>query len=64
MLELTHRDLVTLASMLCDYATIENCLAPDEVDIIIKIAVQANFPQDSIERLWRIHADAVATLEQ
>jgi hypothetical protein len=63
MLELTHRDLVTLASMLCDYATIENCLAPDEVDIIIKIAVQANFPQDSIERLWRIHADAVATLE-
>lgn len=63
MLELTHRDLVTLASMLCDYATIENCLAPDEVDIVIKIAVQANFPQDSIERLWRIHADAVATLE-
>jgi hypothetical protein len=49
--------------MLCDYATIENCLAPDEVDIVIKIAVRANFPQDSIERLWRIHADAVATLE-
>ena len=64
MLELTHRDLITLTSMLCDYATMESCLAPDEVDIVIKIAVQANFPQDSIERLWRIHADAVATLEQ
>jgi hypothetical protein len=63
MQNLTIHETRLLASMLCDYATIENCLAPDEVDIIIKIAVNAGFPQDTIEALWRVHSASVATLE-
>jgi len=62
-MQLDQTEIRTLASMLCDYAQMEMCLAPDEVDIVIKVAVQANFPQDSIERLWRIHAEAVANLD-
>jgi hypothetical protein len=52
-----------LASILCDYATIENCLAPHELDLIIKVAINADFPQDTIEALWRVHSQAVADLE-
>ena len=61
-MQLDQTETRTLAAMLCDYATIENCLAPDELDVVIKVAVAANFPQDSIELLWRIHSAAVATL--
>jgi hypothetical protein len=62
-MQLDQTETRTLASMLCDYAQMETCLAPDEVDIVIKVAVQANFPQDTIEALWRIHAESMATLE-
>lgn len=62
-MQLTFIELRTLAAMLCDYATIENCLAPDELDIVIKVAVSANFPQNSIEHLARIRANAIADLD-
>ncbi len=62
-MQLNETETRILASMLCDYAQCEMCLAPDELDIVIKIAVQANFPQDSIEALWRLHAESVANLE-
>ena len=62
-MQLNETETRILAAMVCDYATMESCLVPDELDIVIKIAVAANFPQDSIEALWRIHAKAVADLE-
>ena len=61
-MQLDPLEIRTLAAMVCDYATIENCLAPYELDIAIKIAIAANFPQDSIEHLRRIHAQAVDDL--
>lgn len=62
-MQLNPGQIRALASMLCDYATVENCLEPHELDIIIAIAVEANFPQDTIERVWRVHAQALADLE-
>lgn len=62
-MELSKTEIRTLAAMLCDYAQAEMCLAPDELDIVIKIAINANFPQDSIEALWRLHAESLANLE-
>lgn len=62
-MKLSIQETRILASMLCDYAQCEMCLAPHELDIVIKIAVQADFPQDSIEALWRVHAESVANLE-
>lgn len=58
-MELKEHEVRTLAVMICDYAGIQDVSpTPDEMDIVIKLAVAANFPQDSIERLWRIHEAA------
>lgn len=52
-----------IASILCDYAQIESCLAPDELDVVINVAREAGFPQNSIEALARMRANAIALLE-
>lgn len=63
-MKIENSDLSLLAMMLCDYAEIEGiCITPPELELIVRIATEANFPQSSIEHLWRIHAKAVATLE-
>lgn len=63
-MQLNEIETGTLAAMLCDYAEIEGTgITPPELELIIKIATNANFPQNSIEHLWRIHAEATALLE-
>lgn len=52
-----------VASILCDYAQIESCLAPDELDVVIDVAREAGFPQNSIEALARMRANAIALLD-
>jgi hypothetical protein len=62
-MQLDQNETRVLAAMLCDYATIENCLAPDELDIVMKVAVASNFPEDSLNIIRRLHAESVANLE-
>lgn len=63
-MQLNPETIRTLAVMLCDYAQIEGiCLEPHEVDSIIELASAANFPQSTIEELWRIHALAALEME-
>ena len=59
MMQLKQDEIRDIAVMLCDYANIEGIgLEPHQVYLAIRFAVAANFPQDTIERLWRIHTIA------
>lgn len=63
-MKIEKSDLYLLAMMLRDYAETEGTgVTPPELELIVRIATEANLPQNSIEHLWRIHAASVATLE-
>ena len=64
VMKIENYELSLLAVMLCDYAEIEGiCITPPELELIINIVREAKLPQNTVEHLWRIHAQAVATLE-
>lgn len=63
-MKIENSDLYLLAMMLCDYAEIEGTgITPPELELIVRIATEANFPQNTVEHLWRIHAKATELLE-
>lgn len=62
-MKIENSDLSLLAYILCDYTEIEGTgITPPELELIARIATEANFPQSTIEALWRKHAEAEATL--